>query len=173
MMVEDKLLFLKYALPCASTLVRRGVVSQDYVDNLIRLVSEGKVPEKGAESMFKVANAVCEYIARDMGKSTIDAKVIRSYFLLNHSKVVDERFETMKDFNPTDCKTYSGIVTEVNGDSAVVETVLGRKRYRTDFCSDVKKDDRVAVHFDFIVEKISAELSKRMNEARVAYEERN
>jgi hypothetical protein len=161
--IEDRLLFLKYALPCASTLVKRGVVTQERVDGMIALVSEGKLPEDGAERIFRVANAMCESIARRMGKGAVDAEVIRTYFLLEHSKVVDERFESMKDFNPVACKTYAGRVIEAADGLAMVETVLGKQQYKTLFAKDVKKNDDVAVHFDFVVEKISAETAGKMS----------
>jgi len=162
--IDDRILFLKYALPCASTLVKRGVVTQEHVNSLIALVSDGEVPKEGAENIFKIANAMCESIAGRMGKGAVDAEVIRTYFLLEHSKVVDDRFESMKDFDPVACKTYAGKVAEVNGCFAIVETILGKQRYKTVFAKEVKKNDNVAVHFDFIVEKISAAIAGKMNE---------
>ena len=161
---EDRLLFLKYALPCAGTLVKRGKVTQEYVDSLIKLVSEGRVPEENAEAMFKVANAMCEHIAARMGKSSIDAEVIRDYFLMEHSKVVDERYELMRDFDPSACKTYSGKVLGVGEGTALVETSRGRKEYKTVFEKGVREGDVVAVHFDFIVEKIPPSLARRMGQ---------
>lgn len=153
MKIEDRRLFLKYALPCAGTLVKRGDVKKEYVDQLIGIVSDGNVPEEDAESMFKIANAMCGKIAERMGKKTVDTEVIRTYFLLEHSDVVDDRYALMGDFNPVDCKTYAGTVTQKDGDYATVETRLGRKRYRTAFTRDLKEKDRVVVHWDFIVEK--------------------
>ena len=163
MEITDRLLFFRYALPCAGTLVKRGTVSQDHVDSLMAEVSENKAPGRGEENLFKVANAMCAVIAKKMGKDSIDADVIRRYFLFEHSKVVDERFELMGDFDPVDCRTYAGKVLEVAKDSALVETKLGRKRYKTLLDKDVKKDDSVAVHFDFVVEKIPNPVAEKMN----------
>ena len=166
MRIDDRLLFLRYALPCAGTLVKRGTVTQEHVDNLIKLVSEDRLPEEGAESIFKVANAMCTVIALRMGKKTIDAEVIRQYFLLEHSKVVDDRFELMGDFNPVDCKTYAGKVISRGVGSAVVETVLGRKVYKTNFADNAKPSDDVVVHYDYVVEKLDRETVEKMNKAR-------
>lgn len=162
MEISDRMLFLKYALPCAGTLVKRGVVSQVYVDGLIRKVSSGELPEAGAESIFKVANAMCGFLARKEGKSIIDSGVIRDYFLMKHSEVVDERYALMKDFNPADCRTYAGRVLKAAEGRATVDTPLGEREYRTDFCKDAKEGDTVAVHFDFVIEKVSAETASRM-----------
>lgn len=164
MRIDDRLLFLRYALPCAGTLVKRGVVSQGQVNGMISLVSKNRLPPEGAEGIFKVANAMCTVIARRMGKESIDADVIRQYFLLEHSRVVDDRFELMGDFNPVDCKTYAGKVVEAGADSALVKTTLGERRYKMVFAKDVKKGDNVAVHFDFVIEKIPDSIVKRMNE---------
>jgi hydrogenase maturation factor len=171
MKITDRVLFLKYALPCASTLIKRGDASQHYIDNLVDLVSNGRVPKEDAEQMFKIANAMCNSVATRMKRNSIDTEVIRQYFLMEHSKVVDDRFELMGDFDPVDCKTYAGKVLEVHNGSAVVETALGQRKYRTIFVKSVKKDDNVAVHFDFIVEKITNDTANKMNEIRAAYEE--
>lgn len=162
MRIKDRLLFLKYALPCAGTLVKRGKVSQEYIDTLVRLVAEGNVPEEDAEKIFRVATAMCDAIGSRMGKGAVDCDVIRQYFLLEHSEVVDDRYKLMGDFNPTDCKTYAGKVLEVDGDSALIETRLGKKEYRTVFAKGVRSGDMVVVHFDFIVEKVPDGFRERM-----------
>ena len=173
MEIEDRALFLKYALPCAGTLVKRGVVSQAHVDHLVALVSEGHVPVEKEEEMFKVANAMCKHIAERMGKPKIDSEVIREYFLLEHSKVVDERYELMRDFNPVDCRTYAGVVLKIEEGHATVRTNLGERVYRTTFARDLKENDKVAVHFDFVIEKISNQTAKKMQMAELKYEKRS
>lgn len=164
MIIEDRLLFLKYALPCAGTLVRRGNVSKEYIDKLTKMVSEGRVPKEDAESMFKVATAMCNSIAERMNKEAVDADVIRTYFLLEHSEVVDDRFNLMKDFNPVDCKTYSGKVAGIGEGFANVRTRLGEKRYKTDFAKDLHTGDTVIVHWDYVVEKAPEDFLRRMNQ---------
>jgi hypothetical protein len=161
---NDRLLFLKYALPCAGTLVRRGNVSQQYVDSLISVVSAGETPVEDAQSMFKVANAMCSGIAERMGKEKVDCEVIRQYFLLEHSEVVLDRYRLMKDFDPIDCNTYKGRVMSVDGGFAVVNTKLGERKYRTDFVPGICAGDRVVVHWDFVVERVPQDFAARMGE---------
>ena len=165
MIISDRLLFLRYALPCAFTLVNRGNVPAQDVENAIELVSHGKLPAEGFESIFKVANVMCEQVATRMGKKEIDSEVIRQYFLFEHSPVVEDRYKLMKDFNPVDCKTYPGKVAELNTSTAIVETRIGRREYRTDFERDVRIGDVVVVHFDFIVEKIPGTTAEKMEMA--------
>jgi len=166
MIIKDRLLFLKYALPCANTLVKRGTVSKEYVDKLIKEVARNKVPVENAEKIFKVATSMCFNIAEKMKKDSVDSEVIRQYFLFEHDKVVDDRFKLMGDFNPIDCKTYAGKVLSVHDKYAIVETPLGKRKYKTVFAKDVKKNDYVVVHFDYIVEKISSKIAEKMNEAK-------
>ena len=164
---QDKLLFMKYALPCASTLVRRGVVAQAQVDGWIKEVSQGKAPTEPAELVFKVAYAMCTTLAKAADKKSIDAETIREYFLFKHAEVVDERFKLMKDFNPTDCKTRTGKVIDVGADSALVRTAIGERWYRAVFVGGVEKNRNVVVHFDFIVELITDSVADKMNTAMV------
>ena len=153
MKITNRLLFFRYALPCAGTLVRRGKVSQERVDELIGEVSRNKIPEQHSEDMFKVANAMCSVIAMRAEKRAVDSKVIRDYFLLEHEKVVQDRFEQMRDFNPTECRTYLGEVTKIGSGFASIRTRLGVRKYRTDFARNLKVKDKVIVHWDFIVER--------------------
>ena len=166
MRISDRLLFLKYALPCASTLVRRGNVKQEYLDSLILMVSDNRVPKENAEEMFRVANAMCESIAARMKKSSIDTEVIRQYFVMEHSKVVDDRYELMRDFNPVDCRTYTGEVVSLEDGEAVVSTVLGNRRYKTLFAKDIKKNDKVIVHYDYVIEKLPEAIAEKMQSQR-------
>jgi len=157
---DDRLLFLRYALPCASTLVKRGNVTREYIEGLVEQVSRRKPPEEDAEKLFKVANVMCDSVAERMHKQSTDAEVIRRYFLFEHSKVVDDRFELMKDFSPVDCRTYAGKVVRLADGNATVETILGQMEYRNPFVSDAKVGDDVVVHFDFVVEKLATEVAR-------------
>lgn len=185
MMIADRLLFLKYALPCASSLVEKGEMAAADIDRVTRLVSEGKVPDEDVESNFGMAVSKCSGIAKTLGKSAIDAEVIREYFLIKHNRFVDLQIKLLEQSKlmggrskllraseqkdcitcseQKDCRTYSGIVIEAHDGYAVVQTASKTTRYRTDFCKDLEKKDVVAVHLDFIVERISADLSERMN----------
>jgi hypothetical protein len=159
---EDRILFLKYALPCAGTLVKRGKTTKEHVESLVKLVSAGRAPEEDAESMFKVATTMCDSIATRIGKESVDSDVIRQYFLLEHSEVVDDRHALMRDFDPISCKTYVGSVQDARGGEATVRTILGDRRYRTDFTKTLKVGDNVVVHWNFVVEKVPDVFLKRM-----------
>jgi hypothetical protein len=154
MHIHDRILFLKYALPCAGTLVKRGNVTQAHIDKLISLVAKGIEPEQGAERILVVANAVCADLAEKMGKDSIESAVIRQYFLRNHSEVVEDRYKLMRDFDPIACNTYAGTVMALAEGKAMIKTRLGSNAYRTDFTPDIGIGNAVIVHWDFVVERL-------------------
>jgi len=167
MKIEDRILFDKYAFPCLNeTDVKRGRITQELADELTARVSENMEPSDGLEErLFPVAVSMCTFLARKANKKSIDADIIREYFLLTHNKVVDEQAELVRDVDPIRCKTYPGMVVKVEGGSAMVETVLGSRSYKTDFEKNVKKGDIVVVHFDHIVERITERMAEIMGRA--------
>jgi len=120
MKIKDRLLFLKYALPCAGTLVQRGKISQKSINTAIKQVASDRSPKRNIEKIFKVANKECARIAKKMHKESIDSEVIRRYFLFEHDKVITERFKLMRDFNPSECRVYSGRIIKTGGKLAVL-----------------------------------------------------
>ncbi len=151
---SDRLLFLKYAVPCATTLVKRNTLAQKDYDSLLAGIINGKLPQGEPEKIFKVAFAMCSATALKNG-GQIGAKIIRDYFWFGHDAVVDERFEAMRDFDPVHCKTYPARVTKVRGAIATVETSVGKQECRTDFTPAIKPGSCVVVHRGYVVEEIA------------------
>lgn len=165
MKIEDRLLFLKYALPCAGWYVYIGQLKQERLDELVKLVSENRVPEEDVESIFKVAKFFCILDAHEKGKDAVDSDSIRNYFQFRHNKHVEEAEAEAKDGKPQiDSRTYAGEIVQVEEGSARVRTLFGEKKYKTAFEKDARKGDLVVVHYDYIVEKIPEDTAKRMNE---------
>jgi hypothetical protein len=160
MKIDDRRLFLKYALPCIATLVKRGAVSKKYSDNILNAVVKNKSIPRNSEGIFKTAMYSCNKLARKMKKKSIDDDVIRKYFLVEHSRVVDSRFREKRDFDPVMCKTYIGKVVKIGKGHAEVRTILGKFNYRADFTPKVKINDTVVVHNNFIVEKTKKNIEK-------------
>ncbi len=165
---ESRLLFMKYALPCAGTLVKRGKLAQQDIDELINIIKTGSAVPEGAENIFKVAMAACSLLAMDKGMKLIDDEVIREYFLFGHDDVIDRRYEEMGDFDPEACRTRAGVVEDVLEGAAIVRTSAGAKEYRTDF-ADVREGDLVVVHWNFIVERIDKQAADKMDRRKVLY----
>jgi hypothetical protein len=155
MKINNKKLFLKYAIPCAETLVKRGQINQERLNELIeKIVKNKKIFDEDVD-MFKVAKAHSTILAKELGKDEIDEEVIEKYFLEKHDEVVDERFEQMNDFDPDKCRIKNGKVLSIGNGEALVETTKNKSSYRIDFVPDIKRGDFVIVHRDFIVRKIS------------------
>jgi len=157
---------MKYALPCAGTLVKRGSVTQEVVDDLIQRISEGREIPENAEAVFKVANVMCRLFARNMDKTSIDDDVIRRYFLFEHDYVIDKRHQDVGDFDPEACRTCPGRVLQVKENTLLVKTPQHENEYRRDFVHNIKKGDFVVVHWDFAVEKIDRETVNKLLEIK-------
>jgi hydrogenase maturation factor len=135
----------------------------------IKLVSNNEIPAEPVDEKFKVARGWCNAIAMRMGKTEIDTEVIRQYFFNVHSAVVDELVDNQRELNLKDppdrirCKIRTGTVVAVNNETAIVETPNGDGAFKTLFAKDVKKGDRVIVHLDFIIEKVTAEVEASLS----------
>lgn len=158
---NDRLLFLKYAIPCATTLVKRKSLPENEFEKLVLSVSNQKVPAGEPEKIFKVAFALCFAKAVNAG-SEIDSKIIRDYFWFAHDAVVDERFELMRDFDPKKCKTRPGIISKTSGESVRVKTSLGENEFKSGFLENPKKGDFVVVHRDFAVEIVDKKTAEKI-----------
>jgi hydrogenase maturation factor len=159
---ETRLLFLKYAIPCSETLARRGVITKKYQRNLMRAVFFNKKIPENSENIFKVAGLMCEKTARGLGKKSIDQDVIRKYFLFRHDRVVDKRYKIFKDFDPIQCRLYSGKISSLKKRVATVQTIIGKRNYKTDISKSLSAGDFVVVHRDFIIEKIDENLAQKL-----------
>jgi hydrogenase maturation factor len=160
MQIKNKRLFFCYALPCAQTFVKRNQLKQEELDKIIEDFSKGKLPKDGFEDTFKVAMSMLKILALKLGKSDIDEQVMRQYYLVEHDKVVDQRYEEVGDFDPFACKIRIGEVLTIKGNKATVKTEFGMKDYRIDFVKNLKIGDQVIVHYDFIVEKLTEDIKK-------------
>jgi hypothetical protein len=161
---KSRILFLKYALPCADTLVKRGFVEKRTVTDAIEDVTLGRKVGGHPERIFKTALKECGKIAGRLGNSLVTEGAVRQYFLFEHDDVIDIRYKIFHDFDPDRCRTYSGKIVGNN----VVKTITGSKRYRT-FVPSLKRGDFVVVHRSFIVESISRALAGRMRKSKQKY----
>jgi len=159
---SSRMLFLKYALPCASNLVKRGSVSNKLIEKSVRNLSLNRKLNGHPEKFFKIAYAMCEKIAGRTSKKFIDKNVVRRYFLFEHDKVVDSRYEEFKDFNPLQCRVFSGKILKIRNKEALIKTIIGSKKYRTNFIQKLRIGDYVVVHRNFVVEKISESMFKKL-----------
>lgn len=161
MQIKNKHLFLKYALPCASVLIKRGWVKKEIIDRLKEKVLSGDNIDEDVRCIFVVASSLCSLIAKKMKKRKIDDDVIRKYFWYYHDEVVDNRYEKMRDFDPVLCKTYPGKILEVRDQDIVVETPRGQVTCRESF-ENVKPGDFVVIHYNYIIEKIDEQTAKNL-----------
>ena len=158
---EDKLLFLKYAIPCGMTLVNRGDITMEHLDALREKAASGQIGDVDPEETFKIAVRMCYLTAKKMGKEAIDSDVIRRYFWHDHEDAIEWRAQVFSDVRLDTCKIYAGRV-ERTGDHATVRTSLGSMEFRKDFVPDVREGDTVVTHYDHVIERISGESAREL-----------
>jgi len=169
MEISNRILFFKYALPCAETIIKRGNMTSEEFEKMLTQVINEKEPEKNSENVFKVAMAHLKFISMQKKKNIINEETIREYFLFGHDEAVDERFEEMGDFDQEKCRIYPGIVREIKNGKTLVETPIGTETCKNYFVKDLKVKDIVVVHRNFVIEKISKSLAVKLLESKKRY----
>ncbi|MFC2143375.1 HypC/HybG/HupF family hydrogenase formation chaperone [Candidatus Aenigmatarchaeota archaeon] len=159
---EDRRYFMKYAVPCAQTLVDRCVINKEKLDEMFDMMkNELEIPDN-EEDKFKVAMAHCSLVAMRAGKKEIDKESMQQYFFFEHDDTIDKRHEEMGDFDSEFCRTFPAIVKKINVPTATVDVMGKERNVKADFVSDVIVGDKVVIHRDFITEKIDEDLYKRL-----------
>lgn len=151
---------MKYALPCSKKLIERGEVSEDYIKKLFRIVKNGKELPENSEKIFKVAYSFCKKIGEKINKDPMNEDVIRRYFLYEHDDVVE------KMGYEQNCKVYPGLCLKIENGLAKILTPIGFNFYKIDFVSDLKENEYVVVHREFVIERISKDLAKKLWEIK-------
>ncbi len=152
--IQNKELFLKYAIPCGEVLVDRGELKERLLNKLKDSVIDQKELNYDIENIFKVATRMCTILGTKMGKDSIDEEVIRKYFLHEHEKAIQWRMQIKPDVVPERCRVYPGRVINENNKGILVNTPLGRIVAKTDFTDKLKTGDWVSMHYSQIAEKI-------------------
>lgn len=165
--IADKRLFLRYAIPCTSTLVKRGTIKQELVSELLDFSLKKKEIQADIRETFPVAYLACRKIAMGKGKKEIGPDEIREYFWKLHDDVIERRFEEKRDFDTEACRIWPGKVLRLlEGNRAEALTQRGERAFKNLFEPHIKKDDYVVTHYDFIVEKVSGEDAKAIWEGK-------
>ena len=163
--INDFVLFLRYALPCAETLVKRGWVGRDVVElELEHAAVTGERPKTDIRDVFPVAYARCSLLAKQMGHDCIDADVVRAYFWSQHDEVIEERYKEFGDFDKEMCKVVVGKVSKTA--PLKVETASGERDGENPYSVDVAAGDNVIMHYSRVVEKVDEEQARLILEGK-------
>ena len=146
MKLLDPELFLAYAVPCGTVLVKRGTITQDQLDH--------PSPE-----MFKVGLFMCEQSAKALGKSAIDKEAIRQYFWLDHDKHLEH---AEGDVDPRLCRVYPATYLGENR----AKTPIDERNVNISSTPNVKRGDYVTVHYNRTCEAITKSEFDRLLELK-------
>lgn len=143
MELVERELFLKYALPCGTNLVRWGRITQEELDKGMAMdINE-----------YKVALFMCEQAAKKLGRTSIDREAIHQYFWRDHDETVLNHELVYKEIYPDQCIVYPG---EYLG-NGVVRLPIGERKVNICFTPNVKQGDYVTVHYSHTCEVIAPE----------------
>ena len=158
--IENKRLFLRYAIPCGEVLVRRGTLDPGTLEKLKNGILYNRDVKIDVASLFPVASRMCTIIARRMGKDVIDDEIIRRYFLFEHEKAIKWRAKIYPDISVRECMVYPARVLKT-GEEIVINTVDGERVIKT-LDPEVRRGDFVVTHYDYISERVPNETAKKL-----------
>jgi len=155
--MEVEEFFFRYAYPCSDTLFRMHKLSKEKKEILDKEFKANVVPTKlELEECFPEAFRRIKLIAKEMNKDYWDISVIKKYFREEHNKFIDSNdgmykraSETIKNL----CKVYEAEVIDVKDNVLVVKYNHKERSVLNKSISDIKKGDKVMIHFGFAVEK--------------------
>ena len=147
-------LFLRYALPCANTLIERGETTKDEIEKMKKILQKGEEISNDAIKKFKVAYAFCKELGKKLNKNPMDEEVIRKYFWFEHDYLVDLMGADI------DCKVYPARIEKIENKKAFVITPIGKMECKIELIKNLKKNDWVTIHRKYVVEKISEKDAK-------------
>ena len=156
--IKPEIYFIKYAYPCAHILrTVRGEVSKKEFSMMEDAAINNKILDKEfLEKTFFRAFTRISQLAKEMKKDKWGIEVIKEYFRVRHNPVLDasDYPESFKE----QCKVFEARVKKLlgKGEAIVEYENKGRKsrRVKTAYLPDTQVDDKVTIHWSYIVEKI-------------------
>jgi len=157
--MKAEVFFLKYAYPCAFIAQQRGEIDEKQMEELENAaVNEIALPREKLEKIFFRAFRRIETIAKELGKDRWDMDVLKEYFLVRHSGMVEDSFELGKDIPRTLkelCKIHIGEVVEKKNDVLKVRFNDKTRNVLGILVPNAKVGDRVTLHYGYAVEIVS------------------
>ncbi len=155
--MEAEEFFFKYAYPCSDTLFRLHKLNKEKKEILDKEFEAKVIPTKlELEECFPSAFKRVKKIAKEMNKDYWDISVIKKYFREEHNKFIDANNGDYKKLPPAIkdlCKVYEAEVIDVKDNILVVKYDHKERSVLNKYIKDVKKGDKVMIHFGFAVEK--------------------
>lgn len=154
-----RILFLKYAFPCAGVTLARGKITQKEYDVLEKAVRTSRaLPWKTLERIFVPARRRIREVAARIHGAPHDSAVIRRYYLEFHNEYIknnDGSYARAPEALKKLCRVERARVIEKGGDYYVVKVSGGKKRPVSSLiCPDARVGDMVSVHYGYAVEKL-------------------
>jgi len=157
MLIKARLLFLRYAFPCAGITLARGKISQQQYNNLEKAVLTGHPPSiVNLTRIFGPAWRRINRLANLIEKSPLDPETIRTYFLKFHNQDIkqnDGSYAMAPEFLKKLCRVEKAKIIQVSSDFYLVKIRNKKRAVSKAICPRAKVGDIVAVHYGYAVEK--------------------
>jgi hydrogenase maturation factor len=156
--MKPEIFFLKYAFPCSFVLLLRKEITKKEHDLLYKSAKE--------EKLYLTKERIEKIFWRPMKflKSISNLDEIQKYWWFDHNFYLKKKkFKDFEEVLLEHCLVIPCEVVKVKKGKAIVKSPFLKEKtvLKTDFVN-VKPENKVTKHYDFICEKISEDLYEEM-----------
>lgn len=158
--MKPEIFFLKYTFPCSFILLLRKEITKEEQELVYRSTKEENLylPKEEIERIF--------WRPMKFIKSISDLEAVQRYWWFDHNKHLKcKKFKDFEEKFEKLCMVVPCEVLDLTENGAIVRSEFfdGIMKLKIDFV-DVKPEDKVTKHYDYICEKISEDLYLNMIE---------
>jgi len=153
-----RILFLKYAFPCAGVTLARGKITQKEYSGLEKAArTSAPVEWKTLERIFAPAWRRIRESARELNADPRDLQTIREYYLKFHNQYIaakDGSYAHAPEILCRLCRVEKGKIVSMGDDFFIVKIRSITRPVSRMLCKDASIGDTVSVHYGYAVEKV-------------------
>lgn len=159
---EARVLFLKYAFPCAGVTLARGAITQKEYDSLEKAARTSKPLQwRMLERIFVSAWRRIREVAASIHGDPHDSAVIRRYYLEFHNEYIknnDGSYARAPEAFKKLCRVEKARIIKKGSDFYIVKIGAKKRPVSSMICPEAHVGDTVSVHYGYAVEKINAKM---------------
>ncbi|MBI4360075.1 MAG: hypothetical protein HY564_03200 [Candidatus Jacksonbacteria bacterium] len=156
--IEARVLFLKYAFPCAGVTLARGAISKKEYDALENSARTSiPVEWKTLERIFVPAWRRIREVAQKINHDPRDANTIRRYYIEFHNEYIknnDGSYAHAPEALKKLCRVEKAKIVSVKDDFFVAAIGRTRRPVSRMLCKNARVGDIVSAHYGYAVEKL-------------------
>ncbi len=154
-----RILFLKYAFPCAGVTLARGKITQKEYDALEKAARTSRpVKWKMLERIFAPAWRRIREVARELNADPREANTIRRYYLEFHNKYIknnDGSYADAPEALKKLCRVEKARIVGKGDDYYIIKIGAKKRPVSSMICHNASVGDTVSAHYGYAVEKLN------------------